>query len=147
MAIEPNALRVAVYEEILTSGRVPTSRMLGDALGVSPADVRSALAALRIGKTILVHPSTGEIWMAGPFSAVETPYRVISGDRAWWANCGWDMFGVAVIAGARATIVTRCTDCGESMTIVADPDAPPNVDALVHFLLPARRWYDDIGFT
>jgi hypothetical protein len=147
MAIDPTSLRIAVYDEILNSGRIPTAVMLAQTLGASASEVQSALAALRIGKTILVHPSTGEIWMAGPFSALETAYPVVSGDRAWWANCAWDMFGVAMIASVRATIETRCADCDAPMTIVADRAAPPNDDAVVHFLLPARRWYDDIGFT
>jgi hypothetical protein len=141
------ALRVAVYDEILNSGMPPTSEMLGERLGVAAADVRVALATLNIGKTILPHPSTGEIFMAGPFAAAETPYRVVGDQRAWWANCAWDMFGVAMIVGSRCVVETRCTDCDEPMRLVADPAAPPDENAVVHFLLPARRWYDDIGFT
>ena len=147
MTVDVTALRIGVYDEILNSGTVPIAASLAARFGVSAAELRSALAALRIGKTILLHPSTGEIWMAGPFSAVETPYRVTVGDRTWWANCAWDMFGVAMIAGERARIDARCTDCSAPMTILADPTAVPNDDAVVHFLLPARRWYDDIGFT
>jgi hypothetical protein len=33
------------------------------------------------------------------------------------------------------------------MTILTDPSTAPTEDAVVHFLVPARRWYDDIGFT
>lgn len=146
MAIDPAALRIAVYDEILNAGSVPTVATLAASFGVSATEMRGALTALRIGKTILVHPSSGEIWMAGPFSAIETPY-LVTGRHGWWANCGWDMFGVAMIAGERATVETRCTDCGAPITVAADPAAPPKDDAVVHFLMPARRWYDDIGFT
>jgi hypothetical protein len=33
-----------------------------------------------------VHPESGEIWMAGPFSAAKTDYQAVAGDRSWWAN-------------------------------------------------------------
>jgi len=147
MPVDPTTLRIGVYDEILNSGTVPTAAALAAKFGVSAAELRLTLAALGIGKTILLHPSTGEIWMAGPFSAAETPYRVTAGGRTWWANCAWDMLGIAMIAAERATVEARCTDCGAPMTIVADPAVPPNDDGVVHFLLPARRWYDDIGFT
>ena len=146
-AIDPVALRVFVYDELLDRG-VPPS--IGDVAGhfrVAPNEARRALTELRIGKTILVHPRTGEVWMAGPFSAAETPYRVTDGRRQWWANCAWDMFGVATIAGATVRVDTRCTDCGEPITLVCDPAAPPNDHGVVHFLVPARRWYENIGFT
>jgi Alkylmercury lyase len=146
-AIDPVALRVFVYDELVDRGAPPSIGALGRRFGVAPNDARSALGELRIGKTILVHPQTGEIWMAGPFSAVETPYRVTLGDRQWWANCAWDMFGVAQIVGEPVRVDTRCTDCEEPLALVCDPAVPPNGDGVVHFLVPARRWYENIGFT
>ena len=147
MSIDPVALRVFVYDELLARGVPPSSASIGAHFGVSQDEARQALATLKIGKTILVHPATGEIWMAGPFAATETPYRVVGERRTWWANCAWDMFGVAMIANESVNIASRCTDCGERMTIQCDPSAAPTFDAVVHFLVPARHWYDDIGFT
>ena len=146
-AIDPVALRIFVYDETVGSGRPPSLATVAERFGYSSADARQSLANLNIGKTMLVHPLTGEIWMAGPFSAVPTPYRVVGQGREWWANCAWDMFGVAVIANERVTVRTRCTDCGDPMSIICDPAVAPSEDAVVHFLVPASRWYDDIGFT
>jgi hypothetical protein len=123
------------------------SAKLGNSMSASPAEVRRALGELKIGKTILVHPLSGEIWMAGPFAAARTPYEVRNQRHSWWANCAWDMFGVAMIVGERSEVRARCGDCGEPLTVVADPVAEPEDVDVVHFLLPARRWYDDIGFT
>ena len=145
--IDSAALRVFIYDEIVGGGVVPSSASIADRFDCSPADARQSLANLNIGKTVLVDRESGEIWMAGPFSAVATPYRVVGNGRAWWANCAWDMFGVAVIAGERVTVQTRCTDCGEPMSLVCDPETAPADGAMVHFLLPANRWYEDIGFT
>ena len=146
-SVDSVSLRVFVYDQLLDRGMPPTIADIARRFGVAPNEARHALAELRIGKTILVHPQTGEVWMAGPFSAVETPYRVLRGARQWWANCAWDMFGVAVIVGAPVRVETRCTDCAEPITLVCDPATPPNGDGVVHFLVPARRWYEDIGFT
>lgn len=146
-AVDPVALRIFVYDELLDRGAPPSISDIAGHFSVTPNDARRALAELRIGKTILAHPETGEVWMAGPFAAAETPYRVTSGGRQWWANCAWDMFGVAMIAAAMVRVDTRCTDCGEAITLSCDPAAPPNGEGVVHFLLPARRWYEDIGFT
>jgi hypothetical protein len=145
--IDPVALRVFVYDEIVGSGTPPSAAAIAARFERSDAEARESLAKLNIGKTILPDPKTGEIWMAGPFSAVETPYRVVGERRAWWANCAWDMFGVAVIANERVTVQTRCTDCGEPMSIAGDPAIRPSDDGVVHFLLPASRWYENIGFT
>ena len=145
--LDPVALRVFVYDEILDRGTPPSVARIAHHFRSEPNDARRALAELRIGKTILVHPETAELWMAGPFSASETPYRVTLGRRQWWANCAWDMFGVAVIVGAPVHVETRCTDCAEPITLVCDPAAQPNGEEVVHFLVPARRWYEDIGFT
>lgn len=148
-SIDPSALRVFVYNEILTRGRVPTSVDIAARFGTESAEARRTLAELRIGKTILVDPRSGEIWMAGPFSARETPYRVVGNSATWWANCAWDMFGIAHIVQARVTVHTECPDCGEQITVNGDPSAPPITDKqlVIHFLVPAPEWYADIGFT
>jgi hypothetical protein len=147
MAVDPVALRTYAYDELLARGAPPTIAAVGDHFHISPNEARRALTDLKIGKTILVHPQTGEIWMAGPFAATETAYQVSADNRQWWANCAWDMFGVAMIVNEPVQIDARCTDCGTPMTLRCDPATPPNGDGIVHFLVPARHWYDDIGFT
>ena len=140
-------LRVHVYDHLLERGMPPTLDELARHFGCGAADAKRALAELKIGKTVLAHPQTGEIWMAGPFAATESPYRVTGSRVTWFANCAWDMLGVAVIANERVRIEARCTDCGEDLSMSASPSEPPSIDAVVHFLVPARRWYDDLGFT
>lgn len=153
--MDSTELRRFVYDRILATGLPPSSADIGAHFGTDAATARARLADLRIGKTILVHPVSGEIWMAGPFAAAPSPYLVMRGTTRWWANCGWDMLGVAVLVGEPVTIETRCHDCGEGMTfhIESERDSIQQIDAstddapVVHFLVPANRWYDDIGFT
>jgi hypothetical protein len=142
------ALRVFIYDHLVQRGLPPSSNEIAAHFGGRPEEARAQLGALKIGKTVLVSPRTGEIWMAGPFAAAPSPYALSDGATKWWANCAWDMFGVAIIMGRRLLAETTCPDCGDEVVIECDPDHPPIESSdVVHFLLPARRWYDDIGFT
>ena len=147
MLPSPAELRIHIYDVLLDRGSPPSIAELANEFHVPLRDARHAIADLKIGKTVLPHPRTGEIWMAGPFASEPTPYKVSGKRTSWFANCAWDMFGVAMIAREWVTIETRCGDCREPIRLTADPDSPSREDMVVHFLVPARRWYDDIGFT
>lgn len=148
--MDPVSVRHFVYDDMLSNGLPPSAARIGRHFGVDANDVKRELAALKIGKTILVHPTTGEIWMTGPFASGVTPYRIdriVGTTQSWWANCAWDMLGVALIVNEPVRLVASCCDCGEPFTLDASPKRGIESDWLVHFLLPARRWYEDIGFT
>jgi hypothetical protein len=147
LAIAAEDLRIHVYDHLLQRGVPPRAAEIARHFATDEASAKEALRSLRIGKTILVHPINGEIWMAGPFAAAPTAYRVTSGSTEWFANCAWDMLGVAVIVEHTVRVHTRCADCDEPIDIIVDPETGPNVEGFVHFLVPASRWYDDIGFT
>jgi hypothetical protein len=142
-----NTLRGFVYDHLVASGFPPTLDEIAAHFGTARDRARQELGSLKIGKTILVHPESGEIWMAGPFSATPTDYKVVAGDRSWWANCAWDMLGIPMVLNQPVQCQTVCTDCGSAMTIDCSPSQSPHIDAVVHFLVPARRWYEDIAFT
>ena len=45
-------------------------------------------------------------------------------------------------------VSSACPDCGEPLELeVRDGKLVDGADLLVHFVVPARRWWDDIGFT
>ena len=140
------SLRIFVYDWIVAHGAPPSLAEIGAEMGVEAADARRAVGALNIGKTVLPHPQTGEIWMAGPFAAAPTPYHVRGSRASWYANCAWDMLGVAAIVGEPVQIDAACTDCGEPMQFHADSGGVRGA-GLVHILVPARDWYKDVGFT
>jgi len=143
-----STLRRFIYETLIDDGRVLSSGEIATHFGVSPSDALQALREMKIGKTILPDPHTGELWMVGPFSAAETQYSIRAGNRRWFANCAWDMLGVANLVGEPVDIETQCTDCAGPIGLHLEPDDESvGADLLVHFLLPAQRWYNDIGFT
>jgi hypothetical protein len=145
--MNPESLRILVYDHLVASGSPPSLDAIAAHFGTTRDVARQELGALKIGKTILVHPDSGEIWMAGPFSAAKSDYQVVTSDRSWWANCAWDMLGIPIVLNEEVQGRTRCTDCGSPMTFDCSPARPPTIDAVVHFLVPARRWYEDIAFT
>lgn len=139
-------LRVFVYDFVFARGHLPKATDIAQRFGVPESEVKDWLRMAKVGKTLLVD-SSGEIWMAGPFAARPTGHDVEGAHVRWWANCAWDALAVGILAREHVTI--RSVNCalGESLTIVSPPDGPPVSDAVVHFLVPARHWYDDVGFT
>ena len=85
--------------------------------------------------------------MANPFSAVPTAYRVAADGRWWYANCAWDAFGVCAALGVDGHVSSSCPDCGEPIEIDVRDHQPVPDEHLVHLLVPAARWWDDIVFT
>jgi hypothetical protein len=85
--------------------------------------------------------------MAMPFSGVPTRFRVSVGGPRWWANCAWDALGIAVVLGKDALIQAACGDCDEPITLAVESGHLKGGSELIHFAVPAARWWDDIVFT
>lgn len=147
MIVDAAALRVFIYDWIVAHGQPPQTPDIGAHLGISAAEARATIKSLNIGKTVLTDPATGEIWMAGPFAASETPYRVVGSRASWWANCAWDMLGIAAIVNEDVIIHASCSDCGDPMRVHVTAGVGVRGSGLVHLLLPFREWYRDIGYT
>ena len=120
---------------------------VAEALSLDTADAQDALRALADARMIVLRPGTTTIWMAMPFSNAQTPFTVISGGRAYYANCAWDAFGIAALLGEDARVFTTCADCGGALERKIARGALVETRGVVHFALPPRRWWDDIGFT
>jgi hypothetical protein len=141
-------IRIFIYTHIADHGGAPTSQRIAADLSISAEEARSALETLALSRQVILDPLTREIWMAGPFSAVPTRYRVHGPHVSWWANCAWDMLGIPAALGQCVRIDATCADCDTRVEIEVDRDTGPiAADGLVHILLPADQWYADIGFT
>ena len=95
---------------------------------------------------MLVLQPTGEVLMANPFSAVPTPFVTEVGDRRWFGNCIWDALGILSTLRANGRVLTSCAGCGDAMALEVS-DGMVSGDGIIHFALPARRWWDDIVFN
>ena len=145
-------VRLKVYELFLADGRCPKLEKLAAALNCDLADVTAATRQLADAHVLVLQPQNGEILMANPLSAVPTPFAVEthdkSGLRSWYGNCIWDALGVIAMLRTDGRVLTSCGCCGEGMTVsVKDGTVVSEPSGLVHFALPARRWWEDIVFN
>jgi hypothetical protein len=141
-------IRNHVYATFIADGRAPTAAETGAALVLGEDEVVDAYRRLHDGHALVLHAGTTEIRMLNPFSAVETPHRVDADGRSWFANCAWDALGIPAALHADGAVRSECPDCGEPLELeVRDGELVHGADVLVHFVVPARRWWDDIAFT
>jgi hypothetical protein len=139
-------LRNATYRRFVDLGRAPTASEVAAATDRSESDVRAAWRRLHDAHA-LVLDGTGEIRMANPFSAVPTPFRVQAAGKDWYANCGWDAFGIGAALHVASVIDTECPDCHEQIRLHVRDGRPDDTDLVFHVLVPAISWWQDIGFT
>ena len=140
-------VRVFLYERALVMGAIPRVPEIAGELGVSTDEVRRALQRLADGHLIVLDPKSGEVRMANPLSAVPTSFHVETPRGSFYGNCVWDGLGVVAMLGGDGAVRTACPDCNEPMTLDVRGGQLARVDAVVHFAVPARRWWDDIIHT
>jgi hypothetical protein len=140
-------LRRHVYLVTIDRGHPPTVAELSALAGASDAEIRGALRQLAAARVLVLQPASGEILMAPPFSAVPTPFHVSTSRHQSYANCAWDALGVPVMTRAAALISSACGCCGEAMRLQTDGSATPNGGGVIHFAVPAQRWWEDLVFT
>jgi hypothetical protein len=140
-------LRNLTFELFVELGRAPTAAETADAAGVSRDELGAAWRRLHDAHAITLDSATGEIFLANPFSAVPTPYRVEAAGRPWFGICAWDAFGICAALRVDGRIETSCADCGEPLVIEVRDRRPDDESLIFHCLVPAAHWWDDIGFT
>jgi hypothetical protein len=140
-------VRHLVYRSFLETGAAPAAHDLARELHTSVAAIEDSLEDLEAGHALVLAPATrGTVWMAHPFSNVITDYRVVAGDGTWWANCAWDTFGIASLLSRDAEIHSRCACCGDPVTLTVHQNVVHG-QALIHFVVPPRRFWDNVGYT
>jgi Alkylmercury lyase len=140
-------VRLHIFEQLIETSSAPSPADAAHALGCSEADAEAAFHALEAGRFLVLQPGTTTVWMAMPFSNIPTSFTVISGGRAYYATCAWTAFGIAAVLGTDARVFTTCPDCGGALERKIASGAITDPRGVVHFAVPARQWWDDIGFT
>jgi hypothetical protein len=130
-----NETRAAIYAHFIATGRAP-----------STAGIESEVRQLAAARLLALAPNTDSIWMTHPFSAVPTAFPVDSDDVSYWANCAWDAFGIAVILGRDTRAVSRCAWSGERLDLSVTRGSAAGKGA-VHFAVPPRQFWDNVGYT
>lgn len=140
-------VRFHVYDVTMREGAPPRVARLAELLQTSEDEVIAALRRLFAAHMLVLQPDADEILMAGPFSAVPTPFRVTLDAFTCYANCIWDALGIAANLRADADIDTSCADCGTATRVRVRSHELLDRDGFMHFALPPRAWWQDIVFT
>jgi hypothetical protein len=114
--------------------------------GAPPELTRAELARLASEHAVALD-AEGRLAFANPFARGPAAYRVTTPSRSYAAVCVWDALGIAALTGADARIDADCPDCGEPLSLEVAAGELAATAHVVHFLVPAARWYDDLAFT
>ncbi len=136
-------VRVQIYRHVTASSEGPSVAQIAAERGWGSDEVTEAFHRLESEHRIVLVPEEDRVWMAHPFSGVETCYKVIVGNESWFANCAWDALGILALTGDGKAIST----CGESELAWSVVDGKVSPDGVIHIPVPAREFWDDIGFT
>jgi Alkylmercury lyase len=140
-------LRNLTYRLFVELGRAPRADEVAEATSLARAEVVQGWRRLHDAHALVLEPGTEEIRMAAPFSAVPTPHRVEAAGRSWYANCGWDAFGICAALHVDGHVETSCPDCDGPVAVEVRAERPDDESLLFHCLVPAAHWWDDIVFT
>ena len=141
------SVRLRVFARLAETGRAPSPADLASALGVAQPGVEDALRRLAEARLLVLAPATANVWLAPPFAAVPSDFRVEARGRTYWATCAWDALGVPAALGADATIAARCADSGADLALEVRGGALVRGEGVVHFAVPAARWWENLAFA
>jgi hypothetical protein len=141
-------IRNHIYSSFVRDGTAAAPAETAEELELAETKVSDAYRRLHDAHALVLEPGSLRIRMLNPFSVVETPHRVRCAGRSWFANCAWDALGIPAALHADGRVESACPDCAEPLELeVVDGSLARGGELLVHFVVPARRWWDDIGFT
>ena len=142
-------VRLHIFQVFVESGSPPTTQETAAAMSILESEAADAFLRLAEAHAIVLEPGSTDVWMANPLSARPTDFDVRSVDgRRWHGVCAWDAPGVLAMVGSDGIVASSCPDCGEPIELVVANSEMRGPDGVVaHFLVPAKQFWDDIGFT
>jgi hypothetical protein len=146
--VDVEALRLAIYRWFMERSRPPTVAELVAELAVEADAVEAGIERLHEQRQLVLTPERTSIRMAHPFSAEPMGFVVEGRGTMWWGGCAWDSFAIGAALSADVTVTTRCPQCARRITAHVDERGRVDGDAFVaHFLIPVRRFWDDVVYT
>jgi hypothetical protein len=135
-----NAVRAQIYTLFAEGVDRVDLALVARRAGWDEREVASSFRRLADEHRLALIEDGDRVWMAHPFSGVPTKYRAVVGDRSWFANCAWDALAILSMLGDGEAIGE-----GDLVWEVRQGVVAPN--GLVRLVVPARQFWDDIGFT
>src|SRR5690349_24512778 len=140
-------IRAFIYRHFAETTHAPGLDEITSRFALSQGEAASAYEELHRRHALYLKPGTHAILMANPFSGVETPFTVRANGKTYFANCAWDSLGIPAALHSDAEIEASCTQSGEPIHLRVFRGEVRGSEALVHFLIPFRDWYNDLTST
>ena len=140
-------VRLHIYRQTIQTGRIPLAAETARRLRRSVPEIRGAHRRLAQAHALVLQETSDEILRAAPFWAVPTAFAVEVARRSYWGSCIWDALGIPAMLQKDARILTGCGCCDLPLALQVRNGALARAQGVIHFAVPARRWYDNIVFT
>ena len=140
-------VRLFVYQHFIETSEAPPVKAITDELTITKAEAEASLKALESQRALVLKPDSFEIWMAHPFSSVPTSYPVKTDRLIYYANCAWDALGIPAMLGVDSETETTCPDCEAQVIFGVQDGRLSSSEGIIHFSVPPRKFWDDVGFT
>jgi hypothetical protein len=131
---------------MVADAKAPAPEDLAAALGTPLDAVERELRSLADAHVIALDPGRRRVMFAPPFSAVPTAFRVVAAGRAYFAPCAWDAFGIPAALRTSARIEAACAWSGDPVPCGVEAGRAYG-SGVIHLLVPAAHFWDDIGYT
>ena len=140
-------IRAFVYRHFEATTRPPGVEEMAAHFALTTDEAASAYEELHRRHALFLKPGSHDILMANPFSGVETTFKVRARGKTYFANCSWDSLGIPAALHADADVEALCAQSGALIRLTVSDGQVQGSNALVHFVVPFRKWYDDLSFT
>jgi hypothetical protein len=141
-------VKMKLYATIAETAHIPDAFEIARSVGAPLAEVETAFD--RLHKKRLLVPEPGDphhIRMAPPFSGIETSFPVRVQDKVYYANCAWDALAIPAALHQDGVIEACDAHTGEPITLRVVNGQPVDEPCVIHFAVPAARWWADIIYT
>jgi hypothetical protein len=141
-------VKLKIYATLAETGQAPATHEVARALSAPLGEVAAAFERLHQKRLLVPEPGDpSRIRMAPPFSGIPTPFPVQAQGRLYYANCAWDALGVPAALHTDAVIPASDGYSGEPLTLEVRDGRPVAQPCVIHFAVPAARWWEDIVYT
>jgi len=140
-------IRTEIYQSFATTGTAPSYDELAERFERTYEEISEAVTRLLAAHEIAPLPVGRGVFMANPFSAVETDYPVETPSVTVFANCAWDALGVPAILGTDGWIRTHCAESATPLEFGVRDGKLSGDEGVIHMVVPIRDAWVDIGFT
>jgi hypothetical protein len=108
----------------------------------SPPELQRGELDELVEEHAVVLDDSGGILFANPFATAPAAFTVATSDRTYSAVCPWDALGILAVLQADGRAVDD-----EGLSLEIRRGRLMATSTVVHVLVPAARWYEDLRFT